>query len=217
MLELNKIYCGDYLDLMKKIDNNSIDLVITDPPYNAKNIGPNERVYSIGVMQLPDKEYKKFCKSWFKESLKLSKNIVFTPGISNICNYPQPYWVICWHKLAAVSYNRMGGFNAWEPIFIYGKAKRRIGQDYIKYNTLNLKKGPESEHPCPKVLNLIIWLIRHFSNENDTILDPFIGSGTTAVACKLLDRNFIGIEINPDYIEIANKRLANTYRQMELI
>ena len=217
MLELNKIYCGDCLEIMKEIPEKNIDLILTDPPYNAKSIGPNKRIYSQGIMQLSEREYKKFCKSWLKEAKRISKNIIFTPGIANICNYPQPYWVLCWHKPAAVSFNRLGGFNAWEPIFIYGKTKKRIGQDYIKFNTLNLKKGLESEHPCPKILNLIIWLLRHFSDENDIVLDPFIGSGTTAVACKLLDRNFIGIEISEDYCKIANRRLANTYRQLELI
>ena len=217
MLELNKIYQGDCLEVMKDIDGSLIDLIVTDPPYNAKNIGPNKRIYSEGIMQLPEKEYKKFCKSWFKEAFRLSKNIVFTPGISNTHNYPQPYWILCWHKPSAVCFNRLGGFNAWEPVFIYGKSKKRLGQDYIKYDSLNFNKGPEKYHPCPKNINLIKWLVRHFSNENDLILDPFIGSGTTAVACKLLDRNFIGIEINPDYVDIANKRLANTYRQLELL
>jgi len=72
-------------------------------------------------------------------------------------------------------------------------------------------------HPTQKPLALFEYLIKTYTNEGDLVLDNCIGSGTTAVACKLLNRNFIGIEINPDYVEIANKRLANTYRQMELI
>lgn len=203
----NKIICGACLEVMKDIPNNSIDLVLTDPPYNAKDIGPNKRVYSKGTMQLPLKEYKAFCRAWFREAKRISKNIVFTSGISNVCFYPQPYWIICWHKPAAVSFNRMGGFNAWEPILIYGKTKAKIGQDYILFNTLNFKKGTEAYHPCPKPLELWKWLVEKFSNENDLILDPLLGSGTTAVAAKHLKRNFIGIEINPDYCKIARDRL----------
>ena len=209
-LELNKIYQGDCLEVMKDFPDKSIDLVLTDPPYNAPNIGPRQRVYSKGTMKLPLGEYKKFCKNWLKEARRVGKNVVFTSGIANICFYPQPYWILCWHKPAAVSFNRMGGFNAWEPILIYGKPKRRIGQDYILCNTLNLRKGPEQDHPCPKPLELWKWLVDKFSEEGETILDPFLGSGTTAVACKLLKRNFIGIEINPEYIKIARQRLRQS-------
>jgi len=200
------IYNGDCLEVIKELD--SVNLVITDPPYNAKNIGSNQRVYDITPMQLSGPEYSEFCFNWFGEVKRISENIVFTPGISNICNYPQPYWVICWHKPAAVSFNRMGGFNAWEPIFIYGKPTQKIGQDYIKINTLNFKKGPERKHPCPKVPALINWLVLNFSNEGDTVLDPFLGSGTTARACKDLGRKCIGIEISKEYCDIAVQRLS---------
>ena len=152
--------------------------------------------------------HKKFCKTWFNQSYKLSKNIVFTPGIANMCYYPQPYWALCWHKPAAVSFNRFQGYNAWEPIFCYGKNTQRIGQDYLKINTLNFKKGIEKNHPCPKVPELISWLILHFSNEGDTVLDPFLGSGTTSRVCKDLNRKCIGIEINKNYADIAVTRLA---------
>jgi len=208
---MEKLICGDALKLLKTFDNKSVDLCLTDPPYNSKNIGPKQRVYSKGVMQLPEKEYKEFCRKWFNEAMRISKAVIFTPGISNTHNYPQPFWQICWHKPAAVSFNRMGGFNAWEPIFAYGEVtKAHLGQDYIKVNTLNFNKGCEKNHPCPKPINLWGWLIRTFSKEGDTVLDPFIGSGTTAICCKQYKRNCIGIDINPDYIKMAQQRIANT-------
>lgn len=185
----------------------SVDLVLTDPPYNAKNIGPNHRKYSQGLMQLPAAEYIAFCKEWFRLASKLSDTIVFTPGIANTHNYPQPDWIIAWHKPAAVSFNRWGGYNAWEPIFGYGKAKQRIGQDYIKFNTLNSLKGLEKDHPCPKPVGLWEWLLEKFSKEGDTVLDPFIGSGTTAVVAQKRGRNFIGIDINNEYCGMSEQRL----------
>ena len=118
---MNKIICGDSLEVMKSFGARQFSLCLTDPPYNAKNIGPNARVYSEGTMQLPIEEYKKFCADWIAEALRVSERVVFTPGISNVCYYPQPDWIACWHKPAAVSFNRFGGFNAWEPIFLYGK------------------------------------------------------------------------------------------------
>ncbi|KKR46071.1 MAG: methylase N-4/N-6 domain protein [Parcubacteria group bacterium GW2011_GWB1_40_14] len=207
-LELNRIIQGDALEVLKTFPDESFDLVLTDPPYNAKNIGPNARVYSMGKMKLPTMEYKKFCHDWFTEAQRVAKTIIFTPGIANTHNYPQPFWQICWHKPAAVSFNRMGGFNAWEPIFIYGKPKARIGQDYKRQDTLNLTPGIWKEHPCPKPLSLWEWLIDKFSKEGDIILDPFEGSGTTSRACKNLKRKSIGIEINPDYVKIAKARLS---------
>jgi len=83
-----------------------------------------------------------------------------------------------------------------------------LGQDFILFHTLNLKKGIESLHPCPKPQRLWNILIDKFSEENEIILDPFLGSGTTSRGCKDLKRNFIGIEINPEYCKIAEERLA---------
>lgn len=200
------IYLGDCLEVMKELPE--VNLVLTDPPYNAKNIGRNRRTYSEGIMQLPVEEYKLFCSRWFQAASIISDNRVFTPGIANTHNYPQPDWILCWHKPSAVCFNKFQGFNAWEPIFVYGKNTERIGQDYIKYDSLNFNKGPEKYHPCPKNINLIKWLIKHFSNEGDTILDPFLGSGTAVRACKDLNRKCIGIEINEDYCKIAIKRLG---------
>ena len=179
---------------------------MTDPDYNAKDIGPKHKKYDICPMQRDD--YPAFCTAWFTLCDRISNAIVFTPGIANTHYYPAPFWQICWHKPAACSFNRMGGFNAWEPIFTYGAVtKARLGQDYILCNTLNLKKGPEAKHPCPKPLALMLKLIEHFSNEGDLILDPFCGSGTTCVAAKRLGRDYIGIDISPEYCEIARKRL----------
>lgn len=209
---------GDCLEIMKTIPDKSVDLVLTDPDYNAKDIGPKHREYYSGMRNLPQKEYKSFCKEWFRlAKLKVKNNrIVFTPGISNTHNYPQPYWQIAWHKPAAVSFNRMGGFNAWEPVFCYsGPAKgKHIGQDYMKVNTLNFSKGPERNHPCPKVLGLWYQLVEKFSLEGDVVLDPFLGSGTTAVVCKMLKRNCIGIDIEQKYIDIAKRRINQTMENL---
>src|SRR3990167_5465679 len=111
---VSEIITGDCIEVMKTFEDQSFDLCLTDPPYNAKSIGTNARVYSLGQMQLPEKEYRTFCKAWFKEARRICKTIVFTPGIANTHNYPQPFWQIVWHKPAAVSFNRMGGYTAWE-------------------------------------------------------------------------------------------------------
>ena len=209
MIEINNIYNMDCVEGMKLMGDNSVDLVLTDPHYNAKDIGPNHRKYSQGEMYMDPKEYKKWCLSWFKEACRVSDLIIFTPGISNTHIYPQPTWQICWHKPSSVSFNRMGGFNAWEPIFVYKNMvkKIRLGQDYILQNTWNFHKGPERDHPCPKPLKLYEKIINIFTNKGETVLDPMAGSGTTAVACKELGRNYIVIDHNKKYCDITESRL----------
>lgn len=206
---MNQIRLGDCIELLKEYPDKSVDLILTDPPYNAKDIGRHGKKYSQGLMQLSEEEYQKFCEDWFKEAFRVAKTLVFTPGISNITRYPQPTWVICWHKPAAYGFNRFGGFNAWEPIFVYGKVAKgkHLGQDYIKTITPNFSKGPEKNHPCPKPPVLMKKLIDAFSNEGDLVLDPFNGSGTSTMAAKHLKRNYLGIDINPEYNLIAEARL----------
>jgi DNA modification methylase len=94
---------------------------------------------------------------------------------------------------------------------LYGKIAKgkHLGQDYILCNTLNFTKGIEREHPCPKPLDLIRFLIDKFSNASEIVLDPFVGSGTTAVAAKMEGRNYVGIEISEKYCEIARRRVAS--------
>lgn len=162
-------------------------------------------------MQLTQWEYIQFCEEWFFEAQRISKAMAFTPGISNIGFYPQPTWIINWRKPAAVSFNRMGGYNCWEPILVYGKPKKRIGQDEVTFNTLNFKKGPEQAHPCPKVPSLWKWLIDKFTNKGDLVCDIFSGSGTTAVCCKEMGCNFIIADHIAGYCKIAERRLAQDY------
>ena len=198
------IYHGDCRDILPELPK--VDLVLTDPDYNAKNIGPNEREYESGMPALDAEGYKTFCREWFDLVFVATDNIVFTPGIANLWNYPQAYWVLCWHKPAAVSFNRLGGFNAWEPILVYGKPFKRLPQDYLLFNTMNFTKGPERKHPCPKPPDLWSYIISIL--KDGTILDPFLGSGTTAYCAKKLNRHCIGIEIEEKYCEIAAKRCS---------
>lgn len=206
---MEKVFQGDCVELMRGFAEKSFDLCLTDPPYNAKNIGPNARVYEGQLMQLPTEEYQKWCMEWFTEARRVAKTLVFTPGIANVCYYPQPDWIICWHKPASVSFNRMGGFNAWEPILVYGSTAKgkRLGQDYLLVNTMNFSKGAEIGHPCPKPLELMSILVDKFSNEGESVLDPMCGSGTTGVACRNLGREFTGIDLIEKYCEISRGRM----------
>lgn len=208
---MSNILLGDCVRLMINMPQDSVDLCFADPPYNAKDIGPDHRTYSLGQMQLPREDYKVWCDQWFIEARRVSKMLLLTPGIANMNCYPQPDWVIAWHKPAAVSFNRFGGFNVWEPIFIYGKLHKnvRLPHDYLNIQTHNEfgRQALESQHPCPKPLALMRRLVKVFTEEGDLVMDPFAGSGTTLRAAKDLGREWLGMDINPEYVELCEKRL----------
>lgn len=203
---------ADCREILPQLDV-KVDLVLTDPDYNAADIGPHKRAYITGMPHLSDEDYKQWCIEWFNIANDVSDNLVFTPGIKRLWNYPPARWILCWHKPAAVSYNRFGGYNAWEPILVYGNPFYRLGQDYLRFNTLNFSKGGERYHPCPKPETLWSYLIS--KTKSNLILDPFLGSGTTCFCAKKLNRYSIGIEIEEKYCEIAARRCSQEV--MELI
>ena len=102
----------------------------------------------------------------------------------------------------------------------YEKIKKRYDPDFVQpsdvleFNVVPNRKG--KVHPTQKPVELLEWLIRTYSNENDTVLDNCMGSGSTGVACKNLDRNFIGIELNENYFNVAKERIENHMCKKEL-
>ena len=258
MLELNKIYCGDCLEIMKEIDDKSIDMILCDLPYGTTNrnkwdiIIPFESLWiqyeriikdKGAILLFADEPFtselicsnRKLFKqriTWDKDRgagflnakkmlLKQTEDIVLfymKPPIYN------PQMVKA--QLGRIRPNSAKGKN---KSLNYGEVKElHHSKDYdntMRYPTNLIKMSSiisecnniHRLHPTQKPVALFEYLIKTYTNENDLILDNCIGSGTTAVACKVLGRNFIGIEINPDYVEIANRRLVNTYRQTELI
>jgi len=191
---------GDCLEIMKQIPDKSVDAVITDPPYGIDFLG---------------NDWDKFIPDWTREAKRISNIIVFTTAPTTLWSYPQPDWVACWHRKHASSHSSNGGINLWSPVVIYGKIK--IPADfYATHFGTYWREHKVIEHPCPKPIELYKWMCGWASLDGDTILDPFMGSGTTGVACVQTGRNFIGIEIDPGYFEIAQKRIAEARRQMVL-
>lgn len=203
MLELNRIYCGDCLDLMREIPDKSVDLVLTDPPYNVGINFGNE--YDDNRI-----DYESWCYSWFTECIRIGRGVIFTPGIANLDMWLKykPRWVIAWFKPNSMKRITIG-FNCWEPLLLFGNPSIKSYRDAFEAPTIPQK----SKHPTPKPVNLFIKLVKAFSEPDALVLDPFLGSGTTAIACKKTGRNFIGIDINPDYCEYAKKRISKVNNQ----
>ena len=208
---INQVICGDCLEVMKHIPDKSVDLVLTDPPYGINVIGGSKSFGSIGGSNLVKANvYKPIVnndiKVDFTELFRVSNNQVIFGG--NYFNLPISKGWIVWDKKKKNDWddNFSDGELAWtsfeRPLKIFRWLYMGCMQEGVREKRV---------HPTQKPLELIKWIIKNYSKEGDTILDPFLGSGTTAVACKELGRKFIGIEINQKYCEIAERRLAQEY------
>lgn len=197
------IYCADYRDIL---DPGPLDVIITDPPYTNGDIGKRHIKHDFEIPSIDD----------IQRLFTITDTLAITPGIVNLWNYPPARWVLCWYKPGAPSFNKLGGYNVWEPILIYGKPRGRFGQDVIEQVPLNFKNGLEKQHPCPKPLKVWGWLVEGMTKPGDIVYDPFLGSGTTAVCCKKLGRRCIGVEIKEEYCELAVKRLAQEVMKLEV-
>jgi len=212
MLELNRIYQGDCLDLMREMPDKSVDLVLTDPPYGV-NYGGGASVGSIGKANACQvKEYILFDDSsapsqeLFNEIFRISKNPILFGGQHFTDKIPKsPGWII-WDK--EVTGGKGDGFCGME--LAWTSYKTGLKKFRFKWNGMlqeDMTHKDERVHPCQKPLKLMEWCLEKYSKPGMTVLDPFMGSGTTCVACKKLGRNYIGIEKEPEYIKIAEKRL----------
>jgi len=198
------IYNGEAIQTMTAL--RPVDVIITDPPYGV------DMEYDSGIddsfaawVELMDR--------FIPKAKEKSKGAVLIPtskieGEAYLFDKHFPLWRICWFKGASCTRSPIG-FKDWETIFVYGKVKKQM-HDYFTTHANSVRE--EIPHPCPKPLKWASWLVDKFSEKEDTILDPFMGSGTTLVAAKRLGRKAVGIELSQKYCDIAIKRLA----QMEM-
>jgi len=212
-LELNKIYCMDCLEGLKLIPDNSIDLVLTDPPYGIKRgqqnmfkgYGCAENI-EYGECNWDEESPSQEC---FNEMLRISKNQIIFGANYFTDKLPQSNHWLVWNKTAKGM--ETNDFSDCELIWTSFKKNNVKRFDYLFAGMLqeDMRKHKKDTrvHPTQKPVELCRWLLEKYSNEGDTVLDPFMGSGTTAVACKQLRRNFIGFELSQKYVDIANKRL----------
>ena len=204
-----ELILGDCLEIMKSMSDKSVDAVITDPPYG------NNTDYS--VYQDTRENLKGLVDGFMPNALRIAEKVAVTSGVKNIYLYPEYTWILSWVNMAGVGSSQWG-FTCWQPIIVYGKdpylqdGKGRRPDSFIQMKT----EKANVDHPCSKPENVMRWIIERTTRESDTILDPFMGSGTTGVACVQTGRNFIGIEIDPDYYEIAKRRIKEAQMQPRL-
>ncbi len=227
-----ELILGDCLEVMRDMPDNSVDAVITDPPYGVE-VGSRSKRGQGGVSAKRRNEIGCFDDSadylssivdkFLQQATRLSPVAAVCSGIKTLMYYPQPEWIIAWiyeNKNNFCPY----GFNNWTPILCYGKdpyQQKRKGNSPLAVKTdviFNNSRQRNNGHPTPKPLPFMRDLILRISTaEGDTILDPFMGSGMTGVACVQTERNFIGIEIDESYYNIAKRRIDEAQMQPRLL
>jgi site-specific DNA-methyltransferase (adenine-specific) len=223
------LYLGDCLEILPALGK--VDAVVTDPPYELSDAGPGKSHYGMSL--------KKFDSSAYKDIVSGFDLGTFFPAIEALCS---PFNMFCfcsnkqiskimayheakgrsttlcfWHKTNAAPFAN----GVWRGDVEYCVHAKEAGAVFVG-NAEEKKKVSEfpavqdQEHPTVKPLELIKKYVKICSQRDQTILDPFMGSGTTGVACAKLGRKFIGIELDPKYFDIACKRIEQAYKQPDM-
>lgn len=238
------LFKGDALEIIKQLEARSVNFIFADPPYNLS--GENYLTCKSGKIAKCDKgswdqivDIHEFNRKWIKECVRVLKDdgTIWISG--TLHNHPSigiilkqlNLWIIndiIWFKPNAPPLIQKNRFvPSTELIWLASKSKRY----YFNYEiALRMGKGKQMRnlweihaekhktiHPTEKPERLLERIILIGSREGDTILDPFMGSGTTGVVAKRLARNFIGIEIDEKYFEIAKKRIEETVTDINLV
>ncbi len=206
-----KLICDDCLKIMKTMPDKSIDLCLTDPPYGIGKKG-------VINDDLPKAEYRAWMETIIKEIDRISKDAYFIFHNEKMLFALADLYTDCRLFASCNNFSIMGrGMPyAFSPIVFKIKEKtswKGKGRNYFISNTANMKDTPKQiGHPTPKPLDVCEYILGMFNSR--IILDPFMGSGTTGVASKKLNKDFIGIEISKEYFEIAQRRINNTIELM---
>jgi DNA modification methylase len=197
------MYEGDCLEVMPTLDK--VDAVVTDPPYGI----------GTGKSPVGRKGLDWGVQSWDKTTVPGLEAVIeslMCPAIVWGGNYyrftPSRCW-LSWDKCQPAEWYSTAHFElAWTNLDKV--AKRFSMSQVVAYSKMG------KSHPSQKPLQLMQWCICHLPSNAETILDPFMGSGTTGVACVKEGRKFIGIELDPDYFDIACKRIRDAYAQPDM-
>ena len=210
---------GDCRDVLPSIWK--VDATITDPPYgigiggHSANDGRSGHGLGAGYYESYDdtlENFRRVVVPSIRDAISISRRgLVFAAG-HNAHELPKPE-AVGGVYLPSTPMRHCWGFASLSICLLYGKAPNlHLGaKPTILKSTEYVTEN--NEHPCPKPLGWMLWAIDLASIASETVLDPFMGSGTTGVACAKMGRRFIGIEIEPKYFQIACRRIEQAYAQ----
>jgi modification methylase len=233
---LNKIICGDVIEVMRDIPPGSIELVVTSPPYNLKNSTGNgmkdgrggkwanaalQRGYSHHSDCMPHEEYVAWQRKCLSEMMKIIpehgaifynhkwrvQNGLLQDRQDILAGFPVRQ-IIIWKRKGGFNFNPGYFVPTYEVIYLIAKPDFKLApKSNGRGDVWEFTQEMDNEHPAAFPVSLIDQIIS--STTAKTILDPFMGSGTTALSAINHGRDFIGIELSPQYCEMAVDRIAN--------
>ena len=218
-----ELWHGDCLEMMKDIPNASIDLVVTDPPYKTTSRGSSggtggilkEEINKRGkVFKYNDIEFNE----WLPELYRVLKDTGHAYIMSNNKNLKNMlmeienvgfniYKTLIWAKNSPIT--NMYYMDSHEYIIFCRKGKAKRINNCGTKSVLNVDNPRNKVHPTEKPVELMEVLVTNSSQEGELVFDPFMGSGSTGIACINNNRNFIGIELDETYFNIAKERIEN--------
>ena len=209
----SQLYLGDCLDIMRTMPDKSVDFVFTDPPYNVR------KDYGTYKDNLSDADYLAWSTTIIGEIKRVARAAcIFVPQ-----KYIRFWWYLLGddYRQIVLSYSpegaiRWGFINQFSSLLTNAKPIGRVKNVWHNCQMPGLGyffRENNYGHPGYTSEDITSRVIASFTNEGDTILDPFMGSGITGVACAKTGRNFIGIEIDPGYFEIAQRRIHDAEQQ----
>jgi site-specific DNA-methyltransferase (adenine-specific) len=194
-----QLHHGDCLEFMRTLPAGSVDAVVTDPPYGCGKADWDET----------------FPTAWYSEARRIAKRVVIITGSSGLADTIPLVGADFIDVIAAWNKNGMTrsplGFGNWLAAVVAGEKPKQT-QNFFGF----VVADDMPAHPSPKPLRYMRGLIERTTAQGDTVLDCFMGSGTTALACIELGRHFIGCEIDAGYFAIAQKRIADAQTQPAL-
>jgi len=191
------IYHGDCREILPPVD-----LILGDPPYGVG--------MDYGEFDDSSAEVERLAADLLPRFKGAAIVVALTPGIVNLSRWPNPDWCLAWTWQHTGSTGKWG-FNQWGPILVWGTdpmLKAGLGRHPDVIACQAAEEPTPFGHPCPKPMRAWRRILQRLSLPEHTILDPFMGSGTTLRAAKDLGRKAIGIEIEERYCEIAAQRCA---------
>ena len=240
---INKFICGDAVKVLQQIPSSSVDLVVTSPPYNLKNSTGNGmkdgrggkwknaalvQGYSHHNDNMPHDEYVAWQRACLTEMMRVIKsdgaifynhkwrvqNGLLQDRQDIVSGFPVRQ-IIIWRRKGGINFNKGYFLPTYEVVYLIAKPKFKLVE---KANAVGdvweFTQEMNNPHPAPFPLAFAERCIAATSGQ--MVLDPFMGSGTVALAAKRLGRNFIGIDISPEYCQLAEERLAEDTYQLSL-
>lgn len=240
---LNKIICGDAVEIMKNIPDGSVDLIITSPPYNLKNSTGNgmkdgrggkwanaalQKGYSNHNDNMPHDKYVRWQRDCLTEMMRIipEDGAIFynhkwrvQGGLLQdrqdiVSGFPVRQ-ILIWRRKGGLNFNAGYFLPTYEVIYLIAKPKFQLVKKANGYGDVwEFTQEMRNKHPAAFPVDLIDRIVS--STKAKTILDPFMGSGTTAISAINFKRNYIGIDLSPEYCDAAEKRIKQHKFQKKL-